>query len=139
MNVAIDLSGFQEVQHELTVLATDKAEGFLNRTAQDVASSIHLRVSEHGIGSTGPLRKYSNTYSHWKSKRGRQTRYRDLTFSGKLWQSLGVFGLPHHKLITFAGEMEKTKAKGNEQRSPFFSLTNTEYDIINSNIREFKL
>jgi len=108
-----------------------KTGNFLERTAQLLNSSIQLRVQRKGEGLDGKvLSPYKPAYADWKSNKGRQVGYRDLTFSGKMWQSLSTSKISGGAKMFFNGAENVNKMKGNEARTPFFGIGSKEKEII---------
>jgi len=110
---------------------------FLEGVAQLLNSSIQTRVQEKGRGTDNRvMNAYSNKYAASKKKSGRQTAVRDLTYSGKMWQSLTTAGIPGGAKMFFSGVENANKARGNELRAPFFGIGPKERSILKRELRK---
>lgn len=112
---------------------------FLTELAFLLNGKIQRRVQQRGQGVKGRMPLYSARYSRFRKKKGRQTSRRDLTFTGKMWQSLTVIGKPARKQaqMFFSGAEENRKAFFNDEKTPFFSLTRSETGFIKDRLRGF--
>lgn len=111
---------------------------FLEDTAKLLNASIQIRVQSKGKGILGEkLKAYSSKYSTFKQNKGRNTNYRDLTFSGKMWQSLTT-NRSNNQAKMFFGNVESiNKASGNQKRTPFFGLADSEKAILKKELNKF--
>lgn len=111
---------------------------FLQRLAFLLNSSIQRRVQDKGVGSDGrKLSPYSKQYANYKKSTGRQTKYRDLTYTGNMWQSLTATKLGSDAARMFFGSAAEAKKAGyNDKRTPFFELGDAEKRIIDSEIKK---
>ena len=110
--------------------ATQNAE-FIEDLAPLIASSIVQRVQKRGLGLDGkPMKQYSPKYKERRLKGGRNVSYRDLTYSGKMFQSLTSQKRGSEVVIFFGSMAEKKKAYVNDQRTEFFGIGSEEKDII---------
>lgn len=108
---------------------------FYLKIAQLVNSSIQRRVQKDGIGTNGKkLSPYSDKYAQFKASKGRNTKFRDLTFSGNMWQSLTSENISGGARMFFNSAENVNKARGNEARTPFFGIGKKEKDIIEKQI-----
>ena len=115
-----------------------KKGSFLLKVAQLLNSSIQRRVQEGGIGVSGlPMKRYSDEWSDFRQKNGRQISFRDLTFEGHMWQSLTTTKVNRGVKMFFGGEEDKTKAEGNQLRAKFFGLSHEERAILKKSINKF--
>ena len=112
---------------------------FLLDTAFLLNSKIQRRVQKQGLDSNGrKMGRYQKRYSIYKSSTGRQTKFRDLTFDGTMWQSLTAVKTGTNKVeMFFGGAEEKAKALGNDKRKPFFSLAPTEQAFLQKELEGF--
>ena len=74
-------------------------------------------------------------YGAFKQSRGRTTSFRDLTFSGKMWQSLSVAKINNGSRMFFAGTESSAKATGNNIRNDFFGISPDERELIRKEIK----
>ena len=112
---------------------------FLTEVAFLLNGKIQRRVQGSGRGLKGIMTKYSASYSRTRAKRGRQTSKRDLTFTGRMWQSLTVIAKPSrkHAQMFFSGAEDNRKAFFNDKRTPFFGLTASEQKFLNDELKKF--
>ena len=101
--------------------------------------SYKRRVQGRGQGTKGRMPLYSKGYNRLRKKRGRQTSRRDLTFTGRMWQSLTVIGKPARKQaqMFFSGAEENRKAFFNDEKTPFFGFNSTEKSFIRDKLKGF--
>lgn len=104
---------------------------FLDDTAKLLNSSIQERVQKKGEGTDGSkMKAYPTNYANARKKKGRQILFRDLTMSGKMFQSLTT-SKGRNKAKMFFGNTESVnKASGNDARTPFFGLGAKEKEIL---------
>lgn len=101
-----------------------------------INSSIQRRVQKEGKGiDLKKMEPYSTPYADFKQLKGRSTNFRDLTFSGKMWQSLSVAKINKGSKMFFTGANSKNKADGNQARTPFFGVSEREKDLIRKEIK----
>lgn len=112
---------------------------FLVETAFLLNGKIQRRVQNSGRGTKGRMPLYSRGYNNLRKKRGRQTARRDLTLTGNMWQALSVIGKPSKKQaqMFFSGAEDNKKAFFNDEKTPFFSLNNSELSFLNNRLKGF--
>lgn len=110
---------------------------FLARIAPLINTSIQTRVQDQGLGIRGKMAAYKNRYATYRQAKGRQNKYRDLTFTGKMWGSLSVERLGANIRLFFSGAEDAKKAALNQKRNKFFGLAQSEKDIIKSELKRF--
>lgn len=100
-----------------------------------VNHEIQDRVQNRGEGLNGSkLPRYSVKYGEYRKKKGRNTTYRDLTFTGKMFLGLTArMDGPNKVVLGFAGA-EVDKAMGNNEKTPFFGLGRAENRLIDAEI-----
>lgn len=117
--------------------ALDGKTDFFEKLAQLINASIQLRVQRYGQGTDGQkLSPYTTKYSDWKKAKGRNTKFRDLTFSGNMFQSLSAEKDGPGARLFFRSASETNKARGNELRTPFFGISPRERDIIRREMKK---
>lgn len=124
------VKGLEKIQKEF------EYADFLQRLAFLLNSSIQRRVQDKGIGADGrKLSPYSRKYQEFKSSTGRQASYRDLTYTGNMWQALTATkrGKAAAKMF-FGSATEAKKAGYNDKRTPFFELGEAEKRIIDKEV-----
>lgn len=110
---------------------------FLEDTAKLLNGSIQTRVQKRGEGTDGKkMKSYSNKYANLKSNTGRNTAYRDLTFSGRMFQSLTTSKSRNKAKMFFGNAESVNKASGNNSRTPFFGLGKKERAILRAEINK---
>ncbi len=119
-------------------LSTQALGQFTIETAGLINTTIKMRVQRDGVGSYGKMRSYSSWYASKKGATGRQTAFRDLTYSGKMFQALTETMIaPLTAKQYFMGSMENKKAEENESRTAFFSYTSKENEVLNDEIGKY--
>lgn len=114
-----------------------KDGSFLEETAQLLNGEIQIRVQKDGKNiKNRPLKPYSADYAAFRGQRGRQTAFRDLTLSGKMWQSLTTSKSRGEARMFFGSAESANKAAGNQARTPFFGLAPTEKALLKSRLRK---
>ncbi len=112
---------------------------FLLKTAFLLNGKIQIRVQKNGLGSKGrSLKKYSKNYGIRRISTKRQASFRDLTWTGLMFQSLSaeVIGNKRVKMF-FSGAEEASKAFFNDKLTPFFSLAPKERNFLNNELEAF--
>lgn len=109
---------------------------YMEKLGHRIRSSIKDRVQSEGKGLKKKLKKYSPGYKAWKRRKGRQTSFRDLTFSGRMFNSLSLVKISNGIKIFFKGREEQIKAQANQKISAFFGIGKTEKRIVKSAIKE---
>lgn len=140
MSITVKTKGsFSVITKRLKEIDKDFTTGaFLEKTAQKLNSSIQTRVQKEGKGSNGlTMKPYSASYALFKERSGRKSNFRDLTFSGKMWNSLTTSKGRNRAKMFFGNAESVNKASGNEKRTPFFGLSNKEEEILSNEIDKF--
>jgi len=122
---------YEEINRKLSVPALNK---FILETAGLINTSIKMRVQRKGIGSYGRMAGYSRMYSQYKGQSGRQVAFRDLTYSGKMFQALTETLIAPMTVKSFFIGAEAKKAEENDARTPFFSHTEAEDKVLNNEV-----
>jgi hypothetical protein len=114
-----------------------KSGQILNTIAQLLNSRIQIRVQKKGEGPEGnSLLKYSASYARIRSASKRQIAFRDLTYSGKMWQSLTTKPGNYQAKMFFGNAESVNKASGNNKRTPFFELSEDDNNFIKKYIKD---
>jgi len=104
---------------------------FLEDTAKLINSSIQVRVQKDGKGVKGlKMKTYSGPYGTFKQNSGRQIAFRDLTYSGSMWQSLTTSKGKNQAKMFFGDAESVNKASGNNARTPFFGISPKEKALL---------
>ena len=132
------IGSFASITNRIDKKGKDMSD-FLSKIASELNSKIQRRVQANGKGSDGNnLKRYSKTYANTRERLGYQSRFRDLTRTGKMWQSLTTAEVGKNKVeMLFGGAEEKAKAAGNDKRTPFFSLAPGEQAYLQRRLEEF--
>lgn len=113
---------------------------FLEDTAKLLNSSIQTRVQKKGEGIDGKKMRrnngepYSMSYVDFRLSKGRQVLLRDLTYSGKMWQSLTTSKRKNQANMFFGNAESINKASGNQAKIPFFGLGSKERILLKKEI-----
>ncbi len=112
---------------------------FLTELAFLLNGKIQRRVQGRGQGVKGKMPLYSKRYRSLRKRKGRQISKRDLTFTGKMWQSLTVIGKPARKQaqMFFSGAEENRKAFFNDEKTEFFGFNSSEKRFIRDKLKGF--
>ena len=103
----------------------------LENIAKLVNSAIQVRVQKDGLGILGKkMKPYSGPYGTYKENSGRQVGFRDLTYSGSMWQSLTTSRGRNQAKMFFGNAESVNKASGNNKRTPFFGIGEKEKLLI---------
>ena len=137
--IKISIKGdFKSLQNKLEKIKSDVDDGtFLTRLAAILNGAIQTRVQRFGIGlNNQPMKKYAKTYAKLRDSEGRNTKFRDLTRTGKMWQSLTTTRQVDGVKMFFGNAESINKANWNQQRTKFFGISSKEKQIINSEMKK---
>jgi len=110
---------------------------FLLDLAVKLNESIRERVQNRGFGSSlTPMPKYSKKHRNKRKRRGLQTSFRDLTFTGNMFNSQTEEKIGINRVAMFFKGSEDNKAFFNEKISSFFALTSEEEKIIDDELNK---
>lgn len=118
-------------------LSIPSLNDFLLKTAGLINTSIKMRVQGRGMGSNGIMRGYYGDYARLRASTGRQTGFRDLTYSGKMFQALTETIIAPLSVKQYFMGAEAKKAEENDQRTPFFSYTEKEDEILDNELVDY--
>lgn len=103
----------------------------------DAKALIQQRVQEKGLNANNTKTPdYSPAYANRRKKKGLQTGYMDLTFTGEMFRSIGVTDKKtegEKTIITLAGRDEFTQNKidwNSEKQFEVLKLSKEEEDIL---------
>ena len=109
----------------------------LEKIAQTLNGAITIRTQQQGRGISGKkMRKYSPQYAAFKSSTGRNTSFRDLSFTGNMWKSLTTSTGINSAKMFFGSTNETDKAAGNNARTPFFGIGENEKKILRQELNK---
>lgn len=126
------LGNLEALIKDLPVIMSDT----LLKVGLDGKALIQQRVQEKGL--TADLKKtpdYSPLYKKKRQKKGLQTNYMDLTYTGSMWRSIGYTGTKQGKetVVSIAGRDEFTQNKidwNSEKQFEVLKLSKEEEDIL---------
>ena len=136
-------TNMEEFVQSLKDATEEQAEGMVRAIATVQISNIRNRL-EKGIGlNDGPLPEYTGSYKKRREDRGRQTRTRDLLFTGRMIRSITILsvrkaGSAYVATIGFASPSESLKAAGNQALAPWFGISNRDRARIAEYLRKVK-
>lgn len=109
----------------------------LLRMAFLIKSSITDRVQRRGMGVNKALSKYSIMTKSIRKAAGRQVAYKDLTFTGRMFNSMSVSGGSTRAIVFFGSKDEERKALAQEERGDnFFGIGKEEDIVIDQQLQE---
>lgn len=135
------ISNIDQVTQNL-VLKLDSlldADKVTRQAALDAVAIISNRVQNDGLKTDGsPIQSsYSDGYGKRRSKKGLQTEFVDLTFTGDMMDSLLPFQNNGDWVVGFNSAKQAQKAEWNEIRfGKVFDLSGNEIDTIQKGINE---
>lgn len=124
---------FNNLINELPLILSDS----MLELGLDAKALIQQRVQEKGLNAQGgKTPDYSESYALYRTKKGRQTSFMDLTNTGDMWQSTGVVNREQNDKetkVTVAGRDGFAQMKLNvnsEKRFEVLKLSKEEEDIL---------
>lgn len=118
---------------ELKLGALNNADKLLRQAAFDTVALVTDRVQQDGLKTNNsPIKSfYSLRYGQKRRKRGLQTQYVDLTFSGDMLDDFLQAPLGNNFVVGFKSEKQGQIATFNEERYGLvFNLSSTELDTV---------
>jgi len=112
----------------------DDKEKALGLALQKVVLSLNQRTKAGKSVEGSPFADYTPEYAKFKSRKGRSIAPPDLTFSGAMLRAIqfsvkrtanAIIGR-----IYFNSAKEANKARGNQEKRPFFGLSKEERDLV---------
>lgn len=107
------------------------------KVTEAVVSSIKDRVRSEGIGLDGVMRYKSAKYKSWRDDRGYTTNFKNLVVTGNMLNSITYKKLGTGKYSINVASGETPKAQGNQDREPWFGITQYEQREVVSVMAEF--
>lgn len=127
----------QKLIRQLKVIAaSDKIQ---RQAAFDAQSLVLSRVQQQGRNASGQqMGRYSSAYAKVRSKKGRQSSYKDLTFSGDMIRDFQVDPIGRNSYgVGFGSRLQGDKARYNEAREGLvFELTDDEIETVQQGIED---
>ena len=93
----------------------EKVPDFVLSFGVSLSSQIRERIQLRGEGKDGAFKKYTKKYDAYKTKKGRNQGFRDLTLSGDLMKEFGVYKENKNYEIGFKKDKSKLIAEGNSE------------------------
>jgi hypothetical protein len=100
----------------------------------NIKTSIVSRVQRRGDGISSKMPKYSKSYGRLRKRTKRNVEFRDLTFTGRMMQSISVKTKNNTSTIYFLGAAEAKKAVYNQKLTPWFGLSQSDDTLLNANV-----
>ena len=108
---------------------------------QSLVNVIRERITIKGEGKDGKFPSYTPKYDAYKTKKGKNQGFRDLTFSGSLMENFKVFKDSKAYEIGFSKESAELIAEGNSKWAgvdnviePKEEEVNIQIDILNEEL-----
>lgn len=127
----------QKVLKGLEALGTNISKELL-KLALLLNTKIKQRVQTQGRDVSGSTMRYGSAkYKKYRKASGRSISYKDLTFSGRMWNSLTATKTGEGEVkMFFGGKEEMLKASGNQERDEFFGISQVEEPFIGEYVSE---
>ena len=116
----------------------EKVPDFVLSFGVSLSSQIRERIQLRGEGKDGAFKKYTKKYDAYKTKKGRNQGFRDLTFSGDLMKEFGVYKNNKNYEIGFKKELSKDIAEGNSKYAGVDNIIEAKDDEIDIEIEQFE-
>lgn len=118
---------------EIKIDSLSNADKILRQAAFDTVALVTDRVQQDGLkANNSPIQSfYSAKYGQRRRRKGLQTQYVDLTFSGDMLDDFLPAPLGNEFVVGFKSEKQGHIAAFNEQRfGVVFNLSSSESDVI---------
>lgn len=116
----------------------EKVPDFILTFGVSLSSQIRERIQLRGEGKNGAFKKYTVKYDAYKTKKGKNQGFRDLTFSGDLMKEFGVYKNNKNYEIGFKTDLSKAKAEGNTKFANVDNIIEAKDDEIDLEIEQFE-
>lgn len=116
----------------------EKVPDFILTFGVSLSSQIRERIQLRGEGKDGAFKKYTVKYDAYKTKKGKNQGFRDLTFSGDLMKEFGVYKNNKNYEIGFKTDLSKAKAEGNTKFANVDNIIEAKDDEIDLEIEQFE-
>lgn len=117
----------------------EKVPDFILTFGVSLSSQIRERIQLRGEGKDGAFKKYTVKYDAYKTKKGKNQGFRDLTFSGDLMKEFGVYKNNKNYEIGFKTDLSKAKAEGNTKFANVDNIIEAKDDEIDLEIKQFEM
>lgn len=117
----------------------DQKEKALGLALQKVILSLNQRTKAGRDAFGSPFADYTEGYKKFKAGKGRSISPPDLTFTGAMLRAI-QFSIKRTATaiigrIYFQSAKEADKARGNQEKRPFFGLSAKEQDLIINTVK----
>ena len=116
----------------------EKVPDFILTFGVSLSSQIRERIQLRGEGKDGAFKKYTDKYDAYKTKKGKNQGFRDLTFSGDLMKEFGVYKNDKNYELGFKTDLSKAKAEGNTKFANVDNIIEAKDDEIDLEIEQFE-
>lgn len=116
----------------------EKVPDFILTFGVSLSSQIRERIQLRGEGKDGAFKKYTKKYDAYKTKKGKNQGFRDLTFSGDLMKEFGVYKNNKNYELGFKTDLSKAKAEGNTKFANVDNIIEAKDDEIDLEIEQFE-
>ena len=116
----------------------EKVPDFILTFGVSLSSQIRERIQLRGEGKDGAFKKYTVKYDAYKTKKGKNQGFRDLTFSGDLMKEFGVYKNNKNYELGFKTDLSKAKAEGNSKYADVDNIIEAKDDEIDTEIEQFE-
>lgn len=117
----------------------EKVPDFVLSFGVSLSSQIRDRIQLRGEGKDGAFKKYTKKYDAYKTKKGWNQGFRDLTLSGDLMKEFGVYKNNKNYEIGFKKELSKDIAEGNSKYAGVDNIIEAKDDEIDTEIEQFEI
>jgi len=116
----------------------EKVPDFVLSFGVSLSSQIRERIQLRGEGKDGAFKKYTVKYDAYKTKKGKNQGFRDLTFSGDLMKEFGVYKNNKNYELGFKTDLSKAKAEENTKFANVDNIIEAKDDEIDLEIEQFE-
>ena len=116
----------------------EKVPDFILTFGVSLSNQIRERIQLRGEGKDGAFKKYTVKYDAYKTKKGKNQGFRDLTFSGDLMKEFVVYKNNKNYELGFKTELSKAKAEGNTKFANVDNIIEAKDDEIDLEIEQFE-
>lgn len=132
----------QDVLIRLSKERLDKIEHEFEQVLADEATRMVLRTRQGKDVDGNSFAPYTPQYAKFRAKRGRRSTPVDLTFAGNMLAAITTkFERTRDKIvgrIFFNSAREATKARGNQEKRPFFGLSDEQVKRVIEKLKGVK-
>lgn len=107
------------------------------KVTEAVIGSMRTRIQQRGLGLDGVMKYKSEAYKKYRKGRGYGTSFKNLVITGNMLRSIFSTKLTNSKYLIAISQGEQKKAAGNQERDPWFGLSDTELKVVDLNIDDY--